>query len=213
MLRLRNMNDLYKHKYRIPSARLQSWDYGTNGAYFVTICTHEKHHAFGEIREGEMHRNAAGKIAAEIWQLLPTQFPFVILDAFVIMPNHMHGLLYIDKPGPGSRDAINRVSTPADTNQDPGGIAGNKNPMLHDNLSRIIRWYKGRTTFEIRKFGKDADHQGRDAINRVSTVEMAHFAWQARFHDHIVRTSDTFLRIQAYVLNNPLLWEADKFYF
>ncbi|MGA0559791.1 transposase [Larkinella sp. VNQ87] len=193
------MNDLYKHKYRIPSARLQSWDYGTNGAYFVTICTHDRQHFFGEVRNGDMQFNAAGTIAAEIWQRIPEQFPWVILDEFVIMPNHMHGLLYIDRPdgvnGDGSRDAINRVSI------DPGGITRHKNPMLHENLSRIIRWYKGRTTFEIR----------RDAINRVSTAR-GDFAWQTRFHDHIVRTNDAFLRIQAYILNNPLQWEDDKFY-
>ncbi|GAB3916159.1 hypothetical protein GCM10028804_02030 [Larkinella terrae] len=169
-----------------------------------------------------MHLNAAGRIAAEIWQLLPIQFPYVLLDAFVIMPNHMHGLLYIDKPPiVTGRDAINRVSTAgnAEPGNDPGGIAGSKNPMLNDNLSRIIRWYKGRTTFEIRKFdagavnrGGNAENQGRDAINRVSTADMDHFAWQARFHDHIVRTNDAFLRIQAYILNNPRRWSEDRFY-
>lgn len=202
------MNDLYKHTYRIPSARLQSWDYGTNGAYFVTICTHERQHFFGAVKGGEMQLNAAGKIAAEIWQLLPDQFPYVVLDAFVIMPNHMHGLLYIDR----STDAINRVSADSDSdhNQNPGGITGGKNPMLHENLSRIIRWYKGRTTFEIRK-GRDAiiSNSGRDAINRVCTFD---FAWQTRFHDHIVRTNDAFLRIQAYILNNPQKWSEDKYH-
>ncbi|GAB3909614.1 transposase [Larkinella knui] len=187
------MDDLYKHKYRIPSTRLQSWDYGTNAAYFVTICTHERHHAFGSIQNGEMQLNAAGKIAAEIWQFLPTQFPYVILDEFVVMPNHMHGLLYIDKPPIGG-DAINRVST---AHQITGGITGHKNPMLHENLSRIIRWYKGRTTFEIRKWNGGGEK----------------FAWQTRFHDHIVRTNDSFRRIQAYIVNNPQKWSEDKFYF
>ncbi|MFC5410246.1 transposase [Larkinella bovis] len=199
------MNNLYKHKYRIPSARLQSWDYGTNGAYFVTICTHDRHPFFGKVQNGEMQLNAAGMIAAEIWQRIPDQFPYVILDAFVIMPNHMHGLLYINNNP--STDAIHRVSVSAQANPGAssdhpiGGITGGKNPMLHENLSRIIRWYKGRTTFEIR--------QCKDAINRVFTD---HFAWQSRFHDHIVRTDDSFLRIQAYILNNPLQWSEDRFY-
>jgi putative transposase len=182
---------------------LQSWDYGTNGAYFVTICTHERHHSFGKIQHGEMQLNAAGRIAVEIWRLLPDQFPYVVLDEFVVMPNHMHGLLYIDKSdNASSTDAINRVSADSDSdiNPDPhqniGGITGDKNPMLQENLSRIIRWYKGRTTFEIRKCSADA-------IN---------FAWQTRFHDHIVRTNDAFLRIQAYILNNPLKWTEDKFH-
>ena len=83
------------------------------------------------------------------------------------------------------RDAINRVST--------GGITENKNPMLHDNLSRVIRWYKGRVTFESRK------------IN-------AGFAWQSRFYDYIIRNEKSFNEITEYVKDNPKKWENDKYF-
>jgi len=73
-----------------------------------------------------------------------------------------------------------------------GGFAGNKNPMLHQNISRIIRWYKGRCSFEIRKIHAD-------------------FNWQSRFHDHIIRDARSFETIQNYIANNPANWNKDKF--
>lgn len=74
-----------------------------------------------------------------------------------------------------------------------GGITGDKNPMLHDNLSRIIRWYKGRVSFESRKNNAD-------------------FAWQPRFYDHIIWNEKSYHTIAGYIVNNPLEWEKDKFY-
>lgn len=74
-----------------------------------------------------------------------------------------------------------------------GGFAGNKNPMINDNISRVVRWYKGRCSFEIRKFHVD-------------------FAWQSRFHDHIIRNDAEYQRISEYIINNPKQWANDKFY-
>ena len=88
----------YQNKYRIPSARAPFWDYGWNAAYFVTICTHNRMHWFGEIVNGEMILSDIGKIAQQCWLEIPQHFPFVKLDAFVVMPNHIHGILIIDKP-------------------------------------------------------------------------------------------------------------------
>jgi hypothetical protein len=74
-----------------------------------------------------------------------------------------------------------------------GGFSGDKNPMLNDTISKIIRWYKGRCTFECRKINSD-------------------FSWQSRFHDHIIRNSKSFDIIQNYIFENPMNWEKDKFY-
>ena len=148
----------FKNKYRIPSARLQTWDYGWNGPYFVTICTQNRQHYFGDFANGEMQLSEMGVLAQKYWYEIPKHFSFVELDAFVVMPNHVHGIIIINKTenerndGKG-KDAINCVSTttttPITTKKKAGGITGNKNPMLHKNLSRIMRWYKGRCTFEI----------------------------------------------------------------
>jgi len=206
-----NNLDRFKNKYRIPSARAQWWDYGWAANYFITICTYEKEHYFGEVVDGEMRLSDIGKIANKYWNEIPENFQFAKLDAYTIMPNHMHGILIIDKSDQMEsnknsskidrcRDAINRVSTWQESESklsteidQIGGITGKHNPMLHDNIPRIIRWYKGRCTFEIRKTNSP-------------------FAWQPRYHDHIIRNEDGFQRISNYIKTNPENWEKDRFY-
>ena len=151
----------FRNQYRIQSARLPNWNYGSNGIYFITICTRNKAHFFGRINENKQQQlNASGQIAEQIWKQIPEQFPFIRLDAFVIMPNHVHGLLIID------RTTFNPLEKISDLNL--GGITGQHNPMLHKSISRVIRWYKGRCSFEIRKVNPE-------------------FGWQTRFHDHVIR--------------------------
>jgi len=196
------MSDKFKNKYRIPSARLQTWDYGNNGSYFITICTKNREHYFGKIvetptTEPTMQLNAIGKLTEQYWMEIPNHFPFIELGNFVVMPNHIHGILIIDKPDTfvetpvetrliASHGLIASLSTPT------GGFAGDKNPMFHENISRICRWYKGRCSFEIRKLHAD-------------------FEWQSRFHDHIILNAQSFERIQDYIANNPKNWKDDKF--
>ena len=80
------MNNLFKNKYKIDSARLQSWDYSWDGIYFITICTANMHHYFGKINSNNsMDFSDSGKIANQIWELIPTQFPFVELGEFIII--------------------------------------------------------------------------------------------------------------------------------
>lgn len=191
--------DKFKNKYRISSARLQSWDYGSTGAYFITICTDDREYFFGEIMNDEMQLNAAGKLAEKYWLEIPDHFRFIQLANFVVMPNHVHGILIIDKTNNNDGDPVETrliASLPTD-NPTPteinGGFAGTKNPMFHHNISRIIRWYKGRCSFEMRKIHAD-------------------FGWQTRFHDHIIRDAQSFENIQTYIENNPLKWVKDKFH-
>ena len=85
--------DPQRHHRR--SIRLQGYDYTQPGAYFITICTHEREPLFGDVVGGEMHLNDAGRIAEQCWLDIPNHFPHVELDEFVIMPNHVHGILWI----------------------------------------------------------------------------------------------------------------------
>ena len=211
--------DKFQNKYRIPSARWQTWDYGSNGAYFITICTQNRRHFFGEIidstipDESIMHLNDMGEMAEKYWVEIPQYFPFVSLGNFVIMPNHMHGILIIDdstnvqtrliaSPQINTQigiddPSIEKTRLIASLSELPknktGGITGDKNPMFHENISRIIRWYKGRCSFEIRKIHSD-------------------FGWQSRFYDHIIRNSASYENIQNYISNNPRNWNKDKFH-
>ncbi|MFY7664773.1 transposase [Flavobacterium sp.] len=176
----------YRNKYRTTTVRAQWWDYGWNGAYFVTLCTHNRQHFFGTIENGEMILSSPGSIAYNLWSLIPDHFEYAELGDFVIMPDHMHGILIIDKPDHAEQ------ATEQDQNQlKTGGITGAKNPMINDNISRIIRWYKGRCSFEIKKI-------------------LPHFAWQSRFHDHIIRNYNEYQRISDYIVNNPQKWEDAK---
>ncbi len=187
--------------YNTESMRLKGWDYGSNGYYFITFCAKDRAHFFGEIEFGKMILNDIGLIAETNWQNIPKQFKYAFLDEFIIMPNHVHGIVIIDKKGGGgdtvSRDAINRISTTADgiTTQSKrnnrGGFAKEYNPMLHENLSRIIRWYKGKTTFDVRKVNQE-------------------FGWQTLFYDHIVRNEKSLHHIRAYIKRNPIMWQRDR---
>jgi putative transposase len=204
------MKNKFQNKYRIPSARLQTWDYANNGAYFITICTKNREHYFGKIENNEMQLSEIGKLAEKFWLEILNQFEYIELGNFVIMPNHVHGILIINNMVETRFIATNITDNPQklnaskpidkiqekDTqsiNSKTGGITGNKNPMFHDNISRIIRWYKGRCSFEIRKLNPN-------------------FEWQSLFHDHIVQNSNSFDKIQNYIEENPSNWEKDKFY-
>jgi len=191
------MPDKYKNKYRIPSARLQSQDYSSNGSYFITICTEDRIHYFGDIENGEMLLNENGLLAEQCWLQIPTRFPFIELGNFVVMPNHVHGILIIDNNDTTIVEtrliaSLRGIASPPPANQSRGGFAGDKNPMLNDNISRVVRWFKGRCSFDIRKTCAD-------------------FEWQTRFHDHIIRDAESFETIQDYIANNPQNWKQDKF--
>jgi putative transposase len=86
---------LFNDKYRIESSRLRGFDYSTPGAYFVTICTKNHVCVFGEIAGGKMILNETGKTASKYWHEISDHFPSVALDAFVVMPDHVHGIIRI----------------------------------------------------------------------------------------------------------------------
>jgi len=186
------MGEKIKDRYRIESSRMQNWDYGRNGKYFITICTGGRECFFGNIEDRNVKLSQIGILADKFWIEIPNHFEYVILDQYIIMPNHVHGILEIrnGRNAINRRDAINRVSTSTntenllDTNRQTGGITGLNNPMLNDNLSRVIRWYKGRVSFETNKFQKD-------------------FHWQTRFNDSIVRDQKSLDNIRNYITNNP----------
>lgn len=200
----------FKNKYRIPSARAQWWDYGNNAAYFITICTHNMIHYFGEISpapveprliapveprliaalETRLIASLPGKIAESCWLDIPNHFPYAQLDSFVIMPNHVHGIIVINKQFTTDNGNSVDVSNGLDELQ-IGGFAGYNNPMLNENIPRIIRWFKGRCTFEIRK---------------VQTS----FKWQTRYYDRIIRDNQEYERIKIYIENNVKNWKDVK---
>ncbi len=228
------MSEKYKNKYRIESARLQNWDYGSNAAYFVTICTNSRIHYFGNIVETQnlasrthpnipsqhqMELSEIGKIANQNWISIPEYFPFVKLGNHIIMPNHVHGIIIIDKPVDESIDAsvgehvdkpIETVETqnfvslppippsippipPSISSIQPPSSSKNKFGPQSKNLASIIRGYKS-------------------SVKKYATINNIDFVWQPRFHDHIIRNENSFHTISQYIINNPTNWKEDQFY-
>lgn len=197
------MAEKYQNKYRIASARARWWDYGLNGGYFITICTQNRMHYFGKIREGVMVLNEIGKLVEQYWIEIPHHFPFVALGSFVVMPNHFHGIIVIDKmDGDGDRDT-DFVGTPNlgvstddtdDTDNPQKSIkTGGKNPNWKPGtVGVIINQYKRMVTINARKIQAD-------------------FGWQSRFHDRIIRNDSAYQRIQEYIESNVDKWNEDEF--
>ncbi len=175
------MDEKFDGKYRIPSARLPDWDYNNNGAYFITICTQDRIRYFGKIEEGKMHLSPIGQLAESYWEEIPDHFPHVELGEFVIMPDHMHGILIIDRPSP-LEEIQGNGGLPTQMDADMSKITPKAG-----SVSTIIRSYKSIVTREARKINPD-------------------FAWQPRFYDHIISDDASFQRITSYLAENPAQW-------
>ena len=169
----------FKGTYRIPSARAQWHDY-EGGEYFVTICTQNREHFFGEIVNGEMRLSEVGKMAEKCIQEVHNHFSNADVPLYVVMPNHVHIIIIIDRP---NVETQNVVSLQCDVRQGFGPQS--------QNLSSIVRGIK------------------------IGTSVYAHrnnlpFAWQARFHDRIIRNQEEMNRIAEYIENNVAQWEFDR---
>ena len=178
--------DKYQNKYRISSSRLQGYDYGSHGLYYVTICTKNRTDYFGAIvAPVETHNCASlqpsiiGKIAHQFWSEIPKHYPFVELDEFIIMPNHIHGILFFNV------ETHNNASLPREWTP-------NKFGPQSKNLGAVIRGFKSTT----KRYAND------------NTIE---FEWQPRFHDHIIRNEQSLKNIRQYIIDNPSNWANDEF--
>jgi putative transposase len=168
------------------SLRLQGFDYGTAGAYFVTICCLGRQPFLGEVIEGKVSLSPIGEILADEWEKTREIRASVRLDTSVIMPNHFHALVWISQK---RRREIPQyhflLQTPSHANRFMAPSA---------NLSSMVRGLKGAVTRRARAAG------------------FPEFAWQRSFHDRIVREKEELLRIRAYIQNNPANWQKDEFH-
>ncbi|MBQ3896683.1 MAG: hypothetical protein II734_06215 [Paludibacteraceae bacterium] len=181
-------SDLYHNKYRIPSARATWHDYN-GGAYFVTICTRDMEHYFGEIVSGEMNMTEIGEYVQQCIKNIPQHNTYANVPAFVVMPNHVHLIVIIDDENADSicRDVPWRVSTYG------------KNETM-----QTIANQQGRLSTMIGGF--------KQSVTRYANANSISFAWQTRFHDRIIRDHDEMNRIAEYIENNVARWESDEFH-
>jgi putative transposase len=190
------------------SIRLPGYDYAQPGAYFVTIVAAGRQCLFGHIEEGRMQLSDAGKVAQEQWAKLPGRFPMLELGAYVVMPNHVHGILVVnDHSRRGTAEDLQNLE------DDPSRRRGTAEDLqnLDDNSSRrapteefgkprpgsistIVRSYKAAVTFRI--------HLMRGTSNTP--------LWQRNYYEHIIRDDKDWQRIHKYVESNPAMWEQDQ---
>jgi REP element-mobilizing transposase RayT len=172
------------------SIRLKGYDYSQPGAYFITICTQDRACLFGEVVDGEIRLNEYGHIAWRCWAEIPLHFPHAELDAFVVMPNHVHGIVILTV---GARhDVVGaRHAVPLQN-----GVFGKMEQFgkpVPGSIPTIVRSFKSASTRHI------------NALRGTPGAPV----WQRNYYEHIVRNEESLNRIREYIVTNPMRWALD----
>jgi REP element-mobilizing transposase RayT len=176
------------------SIRLPSYNYTLSGAYFITVCTQNREHSLGEILQHEMKLSRIGEIILKKWFDIPKHHKQVELDEFIVMPNHIHGIIWIVGARPGVTD------------------------ILFDT-DRVCQGKPQRKEIESREFGKPQSgslsiiiNQYKGAVKRwCNQNDFKYFRWQRNYYEHIVRSNEELVRISEYIKNNPQNWSEDEY--
>lgn len=185
--------DPAKHHRR--SIRLKGYDYAQAGAYFVTLVTQGRECVFGEMVDGEMRLNEYGRIAADEWERTPVIRAEIELDAWVVMPNHIHGIIVIN---PAVVGADGRPPLPAVVRADgrPPRPPTGRPPDIQRaprSLSSFVAGFKSAATKRIN------ERRGTPGVP----------VWQRNYYERIIRNENELNRIRKYIADNPLKWELD----
>lgn len=171
---------------------LRWFDQNSAQVYSVTICTHDRIHFFGRIRNELMYLNETGRLSRSRWISLPDRFPGIQLGNFVFMPNHFHGLITIYKQ-------TNLKNMPERFHAHKQEMMAEHNPHLKNiynppRIGEIIRTFKAVSTRRIHVLGEQ------------------NFAWQENYWEEAIRNKKRFYVVCNYIRENPRRWEKDKFY-
>lgn len=186
-------------RYHRRSIRLNGYDYVQNGNYFLTICSRNRECLFGDVRDGKMYLSNYGKMVNECWQEIPVHFPQIVLHEYVIMPNHVHGIIEINNP----------QSTGANMGRcrDTVGVGANVVDVGANNYSPL-------------RTPQFCPHGTSRTVGSVVrgfkigvTKQMGFSPWQRNYYEHIIRNDESYQNIVRYIAQNPLKWKEDCFYF
>jgi REP element-mobilizing transposase RayT len=193
------MNNQYTpHIHHRRSIRLKGYDYSQAGLYFITICCAARQCLFGNIADKTLQLNQGGVIAQECWVEIPHHFPNVVLHEYIVMPNHVHGIIEIvfDANTVGAKNFS--PPPPTDTDIHTSGItAKNFSPQFTSpskTIGSIVRGYKIGVT---KWFRQNTD---------------IHEVWQRNYYEHIIRNEEAYRRIAEYIKHNPAQWQEDQLY-
>ncbi len=180
------------------SIRLQGYDYSQAGAYFVTLCTQNRECLFGDIVNGDMRLNDAGRMVQAVWDEIPAHYPGIDIDAFIVMPNHIHGIIVIVGAAPCGRPD----SACSPNGQARGNDGQARGPAPTElSLSDVVHRFKTMTTKRY-----------VDGVKQNGWSPFAGKLWQRNYWEHIIRNEPELNRIREYIHNNPAQWKLDKLY-
>ena len=191
------MNRYNPDKHHRRSIRLKGYDYSQEGLYFITICCQDRVHLFGKIEDCKMMLNEAGKIASECWSAIPEHFPNVVVHEYVIMPNHVHGILEIVPPTIRAKNLSPKQQPENSASIGAKNISSIPSPQQPKGTSKtigsIVRGFKIGVTKWMR--------QNTDV----------HVVWQRNYYENIIRNDEAYNTISDYIANNPANWDSDRF--
>jgi len=170
------------------SLRLADYDYAQTGAYFVTVCTNGRKCLFGKVINGEMGVNDSGGMVESVWSDIPKHYSEVNVDAFVAMPNHVHGIIFLGV-GAGPR------ACPEEEHKmgQPQGVA----PTL--SLPDVVHRFKSLTTTKY-----------MNGVRHNNWPPFRGRLWQRNYYEHVIRNENELNLIREYILNNPAKWAFDR---
>ena len=212
-----------KHHRR--SIRMRGYDYTQAGAYFITICTQDRECLFGTIVDGCMHMNDAGRMVQSVWNEIPDHHPGVDVDAFVVMPNHVHGIIILtgeragaaDDGGVGARPRAcpvpRRDVHPLGKGQ-PRGVAPTSPPQpsgVAPTVDRGVAAAGKRMSLPdvVHRFKSLATARYRHGVYELGWPSFPGRLWQRNYYERIVRNEEALSRIRHYILDNPARWKKD----
>ena len=188
------MKDSYK-KHQRKSIRLSEYDYSFPNWYYITICTHERRSLFGKIKNGKIILNEFGNVVEEEWIQTKEIRKNVDLDYYVIMPNHLHGIIIIEQSIENGRGELN-----SPTKDNSGRIqyapTNDKFKSPIQTLGAIVRGFKSSVTKRLREISNNSELK----------------IWQRNYYEHIISNENDLQNIRKYITLNPLKWEIDEYF-
>jgi REP element-mobilizing transposase RayT len=187
------------------SLRLKRYDYSQTGAYFVTICSRSRECILGRVDDGEMRLNDAGRMVQSMWEELPARFSGLELDAFVVMPNHIHGIIVF--VGAGLALPCKEGACRGESRIRPDGC---REPNSGDHKDRPYGTTAGSLGRIIQAFKSMVTHEYVMGVRQQRWASFRGRLWQRNYYEHIVRDEDDMNHIRQYIIDNPSRWAEDE---
>lgn len=185
------------------SIRLRGYDYSQNGAYFITVCVHNRECLLGEIENEEIMLNNVGEMVQNEWKKIPERFPSVVLDVFVVMPNHFHGIFFICDEQ--EKNNINMLGVPLVGTQ-TGKI------IINGETIRVSPTRKNTIGDIIGAFKSIITNQYIHGVKEGKFSPFEKYFWQRNYYEHIIRDERSLENIRNYIIQNPKKWKDDVLY-